>query len=81
MQHIPSAVFPECPVARAAGAHRCGRKRQTELIHTVSAKATLMSEIRFQDGIWCLLTDGCLAFIYYSSVEMTEKASLIEIVV
>lgn len=44
-----------------------------------SAEATLMSEIRFRDGSHCLLTDGRLAFIYYSSVEMAGKASLVEI--
>lgn len=43
----------------------------------------LMSEIEFQDGLQGFLTDGCLAFIYYSSGEMTvqKKASLMETVV
>lgn len=78
--HHFCGLFLGCPVPRAADGHCYGHTNQTE-IHVVSTETTLMSEIRSQDEIWCFLTDGCLAFICYSSVEMTEKAFLIEIVV
>lgn len=73
--------LPWMPVPRAADTHRHGHINLMELIHMVSTEATLMPDIRFQDGIWCFLTHGCLAFLYYSAMKMTEKASLVEIIV
>lgn len=37
----------------------------------LAQRPTLTSEIWFQDGSPSFLTDGCSAFIYYSSAEMT----------
>lgn len=81
VRHITSGEFSQnalCPQQLALTATVANT---TLSFFTWPVLRPLMSEIRFQEGSCCFLTYGCLAFIYYSSVEMADKDSLVEIVV
>lgn len=68
-------VFPQCPSRSSCRSLPMTTHATQGFSMQLAWKPTLMSEIRFQDGIQCFLTDGCLGIylLFVSGEDHVKK--------